>query len=255
MKNLDDRTFREDAYVQLRTAMDGHDLILINSEIERTEARLAKLRERLEQQKQKKANKEKRGGIFRTAFERVLQKISMMRGDLVKNENALARLERKRGTLLRKKTKASAVYRAEYTAICAIPRVVSVVVSSTHVLVTTDELFCKNESKNTWHKIGWFVISMNLFTGNTTSIRWQNKSGIKVHDMYYSPTGIEHDGQRACLGNAQRLIEDAYNERRLVDLIALLVRFPESPGQGTWVHLFPQVDRTDVPEWYLETFD
>ncbi len=149
--------------------------------------------------------------------------------------------------------------RAQYRKMCAVPRVKRVFVEENAICIETEclygqfyrtGLFPWSRPCMTWHRIGQFLIWLKL---DRDEVRWNNLTGTK--DTMHAPTGIHSNGHASCLGTARDPIQSAFRTYEYERLASIVVRYAECAGQDPQrMMLWPTVKRSEVPQWYRETF-
>lgn len=239
------------AYSKLRLKMDISDHRDLDGEIRKCEERIAELNTLLDAEKVEPPQIGRKRKWARK-LQKWLQRNSNRRGALIR---VRGRLDSLRAQQLMYDAKSEHLYVSEYHALCRIPRVQAISVSPPNLLIETEMLYgreCRIGAK--WRRIGQFGIRYALDSRNWCAVTWVNRSGL-FFDGFAAPTGIYPNGTCGCLGTLSQKLQDAHRDRRMVDLVSLLVRFPECPGNGNRIAKWPPVHRNEVPQWYLETFD
>lgn len=152
---------------------------------------------------------------------------------------------------------------AAYAAIFQVPRVHRVGMHDGKIVVVTKTLYGKRIfAPRTWHRLGRYRITID--PDHVLSLNWDNldyPGGFYVsgRERRYVAPQIDRNGSRGCLGEAaENALWAARDANNLAGLIAVAIRFAESPGIGTSYNdvlgAFPKVPSGKVPAWYTETF-
>ena len=141
-----------------------------------------------------------------------------------------------------------------YGLMCDVPRVKSIQIHSSAVdelLINTDVLYGKS-SIGSWHRVGRFTARVNLSARTPTAIQFTNVDGPRK--SMQGPTGIDLAGRVSCYGTALADIRAALEYWDDVQLVQILVRYPECPGQFDTIRNWPEVPHKEVPAWYIKQF-
>lgn len=144
--------------------------------------------------------------------------------------------------------------RAMFARICAIPRVTSVTYGNKKLTVYTDRLYCYGASPtgSVWYRLCKYAIEINLEQPKTGWVRWKT-SELERPPNFVAPQ-IPASGVVTCFGlEAQTRFDIALAINEYDIVVNVLVRFTECPTTSENMKGWPIVERSEVPQWYLET--